>query len=105
MIARTWHGVVPESKGDAYFEYLKKTGLPGYQNTPGNRGVYIFRRTESGETHFLLLTLWEDWESIRRFAGDDVEKAYYYPEDEQYLLELEPYVTHYEVLAHPGENI
>src|SRR5256885_10813478 len=31
------------------------------------------------------------------FAGDDVERAHYYPEDRDYLLELEPTVTHYEV--------
>jgi heme-degrading monooxygenase HmoA len=65
MIARTWQGVVPQTKAGEYFEYLKKTGLPDYQSTPGNRGMFVFRRTENGETHFLLLTLWEDWESIR----------------------------------------
>lgn len=104
MIARTWHGVVPENKGEEYFGYLKKTGLSDYEKTPGNRGVYVFRRTENGKTHFLLLSLWEDWESIRQFAGDEMEKARYYPEDEEYLLELEPFVTHYEVLAHPGKS-
>ncbi len=36
--------------------------------------------------------------AIRRFAGDDVERARYYPEDRAYLLELEPGVAHYEVL-------
>ena len=34
---------------------------------------------------------------IRAFAGDDPEQARYYPEDTEYLLELEPAVTHYEV--------
>ena len=31
-------------------------------------------------------------------AGDDYERARYYPEDDEYLLEREPYVTHAEVL-------
>ena len=31
-------------------------------------------------------------------AQADVERAHYYPEDRDYLLELEPTVTHYEVL-------
>ena len=56
------------------------------------------RRTEDGRTHFLLVTLWESWEAIRAFAGDDPERARYYPEDAEYLLELEPRVTHYEVV-------
>lgn len=101
MIARTWHGAVPADEADAYHEYLLQTGIPDYKKTPGNQGVYVLRRTEGGVTHFLLLTLWDSFESIRAFAGDDVERARYYPEDETYLLELEPTVMHYEVPVHP----
>lgn len=97
MIARLWHGVVPEEKGDAYLEYLHRTGVPDYRATPGNRGVQVLRRAEGGRTHFLLVTLWESWDAIRAFAGDDPERARYYPEDAEYLLEMEPRVTHYEV--------
>lgn len=104
MIARTWHGAVPAEKADAYHEYLLETGLPDYKRTPGNRGVYIFRRIEGDTAHFLLLTLWDSLDAIRAFAGPDVERAKYYPEDETYLLELEPTVTHYEVLASPGDS-
>lgn len=99
MIARLWHGAVPESRGDAYLEYLERTGLPDYRATPGNRGVQVLRRNEDGRTHFLLVTLWESWDAIRAFAGDDLERARYYPEDAEYLLELEPRVTHYEVVG------
>ena len=101
MIARTWHGVVPAEKADAYHQYLLRTGLPDYQQTPGNLGVYIFRRIEGDRAHFLLLTLWESLDAIRAFAGPDVERAKYYPEDETFLLEMEPTVTHYEVLESP----
>ena len=105
MIARTWHGAVPAEKADAYHDYLLETGVPDYQETLGNRGVYVFRRTDGDTAHFLLLTLWDSLDVIRAFAGDDVEKARYYPEDEDYLLGLEPTVTHYEVLTSPGEAI
>jgi heme-degrading monooxygenase HmoA len=98
MIARTWHGVTDASKADEYFDYLKKTGVPDYQQTEGNRGVYVLRRIEHDRAHFLLLTLWESEEAIKKFAGSNMEKAKYYPEDEEFLLELEPTVTHYEVL-------
>ena len=98
MIARTWHGRVPAAKADLYHAYLLRTGLPDYAATPGNRGVLVFRRTEGDVTHFVLTTLWDSLEAIRGFAGDDVEQARYYPEDDEYLLEREPFVTHYEVL-------
>ena len=99
MIARTWHGRVPTTKADAYHGYLLRTGLLDYAVTPGNRGVQVLRRAEDGVTHFLLITLWDSLEAIRRFAGDDYARARYYPEDDDYLLEREALVTHYDVLA------
>ncbi len=101
MTARTWHGVTPASKAEEYTAYLNRTGVPGYQATPGNRGVYVLRRTEGDRTHFLLISLWDSLESIKKFAGQEPERARYYPEDTEYLLELEPTVTHYEVVVAP----
>ena len=97
MIVRMWHGVMPAAKANAYLMYLEATGVRDYRATPGNLGVQILRRFMGEQAHFLIVTRWESWEAIRRFAGDDVERAVYYPEDRDYLLELEPNVTHYEV--------
>jgi heme-degrading monooxygenase HmoA len=102
MIARTWHGIVSGEQAGAYHAYLLRTGVPDYQATPGNRGVYVLRRMEGALAHFVLMSLWDSLEAIRAFAGDDVERARYYPEDASYLLEMEPTVTHYEVLAGPA---
>lgn len=104
MIARTWHGVVRTEDAEAYHAYLLETGVPDYRATPGNAGVYVLRRADGDRTHFLLLTLWDSWDAIRAFAGDDPERARYYPEDRRYLLKLEPTVTHYEVLEHLLEH-
>jgi heme-degrading monooxygenase HmoA len=101
MIARTWQGVTQASKDNEYLDYLKKTGVAEYQKTEGNRGVYILQRVEGDKAHFLLLTLWDSEDAIKRFAGSEMEKAKYYPEDEAFLLELEPRVMHYEVLVKP----
>lgn len=98
MIARTWHGRVPASKADAYYDYLLRTGLSDYRSTEGNRGVLVQRRVEGDVAHFLLITLWDSVDAIKRFAGEDYELARYYPEDDEYLLEREPTVTHAEVL-------
>ena len=68
MIARTWHGMVPEARGDEYAAYLAKTGIPDYRSTPGNLGVHVLRRTEGDRTHFLLVTFWDSWASIRARA-------------------------------------
>lgn len=99
MIARIWHGIVPSAKSDEYLEYVKETGLNDYFKTEGNRGAFIFRRTDGDQTHFMTLSFWESFEAIKRFAGEEYEKAVYYPEDEKYLLEFEPHVLHYEVFG------
>jgi hypothetical protein len=107
MIARTWHGRVPASRADAYYQYLLRTGLADYQSTPGNRGVLVQRRIEGDVAHFSLTTLWDSVAAIKRFAGEDYEVARYYPEDDDYLLEREPFVTHAEALmvAFPAEGM
>ena len=98
MIARTWHGRVPLAKAAAYEAYLRETGLADYGRVPGNRGVYLLRRDEGDVTHFTTLTFWDSVDAIRAFAGADYERARYYPEDDAYLLEREPLVTHYTVV-------
>ena len=98
MIARIWKGETPESKADQYFDFLKATGIKDYQKTKGNQGVLVLRRIREAHAEFFLLSLWESWDAIREFAGNDVEKAFYYPEDPEYLLSMEPEVEHYEVL-------
>ncbi len=99
MIARLWHGLVPQEKADAYHVYLLRTDVRDYQATPGNRGVYVLRRSEGQHVHFLLVSLWDSPEAIRAFAGEEIKRARYYPEDDEYLLDREPTVTHYEVLT------
>jgi hypothetical protein len=39
----------------------------------------------------------EDGDAIRAFAGDNVDSAVSYPEDDRHLIEREPTVSHYDV--------
>lgn len=99
-IARIWRGVTSAEQAEAYFEYLMQTGLKDYRAASGNRGVQILRRTFEGKAEFLLISLWESYEAIRAFAGEDIERAVYYSKDKEFLVELEPKVTHYEYEAY-----
>src|SRR5919108_4252112 len=98
MIARTWAGAVRAADADAYLDYLHATGLADYRATPGNRGLLALRRVNGDRAEFLLLTLWDSEEAIRRFAGDDIERAVFYPEDERFLVARDERVRHYEVV-------
>ena len=100
MITRIWHGRVLTSKAKAYREFTIARAIPDYQSVEGNISVHVLERTEGEITHFITLTFWKDLDSIRAFAGDEVEAAKYYPEDQEFLLEFEPRVVHYEVVGH-----
>lgn len=97
MIARIWRGVVRTADADEYADYIRDTGFSAYGETPGNRGAWMLRRDEDGRTEFLTYSLWESVDAIRAFAGEDIEAAVYYPEDERFLIERDATVRHYEV--------
>jgi hypothetical protein len=45
-----------------------------------------------------MLTMWKSEDAIMKFAGEDINKARYYPEDNRYFTEMEENVVHYQVL-------
>ena len=99
MIARIWHGVTPAARADDYLRFLEARAVPDYRSVPGNLAVFIMRRVEGEVAHFLTLTHWQSFDAIRSFAGADVNRAKYYPEDSEYLVEFEPTVQHFEVFT------
>lgn len=98
MIARRWHGMVPIEKAEAYLKLMKDVAIPDYGATEGNRGAWCLHRRDGDVVHVEMFTFWDDETAIRRFAGDDLLKAKYYDFDADYLIELEPEVTHLEVI-------
>lgn len=103
MIARMWHGRVPRSKADSYAAYVEATGLADYWATAGNHGAWLLRRDEGEVTHFTTLSFWDSVAAIVAFAGEDYERARYYPDDDAYLLEREPNVRHFTVVGEAGD--
>ena len=98
MIARIWRGVTFASRAEEYLRYLDETGLREYRDTSGNLGVQVLRRVDGDRAEFVLISLWESREAIAAFAGTDPERAVYYPRDDEFLLEKEPLVRHYDVV-------
>ncbi len=103
MIARIWHGTVPVPKGQEYLHLMRTIALPEYKSIVGNRGAWCLSRTEADLTHFEMLTFWDNTAAIQRFAGEDYTRARYYDFDPDFLIEMEPYVRHYNLYTatHP----
>ena len=96
MITRVWHGRTKNTDAEIYREFIIETGMTDYTSTKGNLGAQIWQRQEGDITHIWTVSWWKDFESIRAFAGDEIEKAKYYDDDKKYLLEFEPNVMHCE---------
>lgn len=103
QITRLWSGVTRAEEAGAYQDYLFQTGLRDYAATPGNRGAVLLRRTEGDKEHFLILSMWDSTDSIRAFAGENIDEARFYPEDERFLLEKDLRVSHYQTIPVAGE--
>ncbi len=96
MIARIWTGAVRRDASDAYAAYMRETGLAAYAKTAGNRGAWMLRRDLGDRSEFVMFSLWESLESVTAFAGDDYERAVFYPEDEHFLIERDLRGAHFE---------
>lgn len=103
MIARIWHGRTKASDYEQYTDLMKSKAIPDYQGTEGFVDLTFLRRKEKEVAHFTLITYWENLQVIKNFAGEDFEKAKYYPEDDDFLLEFEEKVLHHEVFAQGAE--
>lgn len=97
MIARIWRGRIRASDVHAYRAYIADTGLTDYRATPGNCGADMLTRVDGDIAHVITLSFWDELDSIRAFAGEDVTRARYYPEDERFLLDFPERVEHFDV--------
>jgi heme-degrading monooxygenase HmoA len=98
MIARMWRGVVRRDDADAYVEYIVNTGMAEYRATPGNQGAWMLRRDDGDRSEIITFSLWDSRDSIRAFAGEDIDQAVFYPEDDRFLIERDLTVRHYDVV-------
>jgi quinol monooxygenase YgiN len=99
MIVRIWHGRTPRAVADEYAAFLARRAIPDYRAAAGNLQAEVHRRDDGEVTHFLTVSWWSDEDSLHAFAGEEPLKSKFYPEDTGYLLEFEPEVQHYSVVA------
>lgn len=99
MITRVWHGRTLVNHADRYLQFLLTKGTADYKKVKGNLSVRVWRRLEEDCAHFYTVTEWDSIDSVKEFAGEQYEKAVYYPDDKGILLEFEEQVKHYESFA------
>lgn len=96
-ILRIWRAEIRRALRDEYVEYVTATGLAAYRSTPGNLAASIaVRNLDAERSEIVTLSWWSDAAALRAFAGDDVERARYFPQDERFLLSRPEFVLHYD---------
>ena len=98
MIMREWRGRTHPSKQEAYPKHFHANVVPELRRLPGFVGAHLSSRKLCDQIEFLVLTRWQSLDSIRAFAGADIEKAVVEPEAVAALVEFDAAVRHYEIL-------
>jgi heme-degrading monooxygenase HmoA len=105
MIGRLWSGRTEPADADAYEAFLRDDLLPEVSTLDGARGGYVLRReTLDGAIEFVTLTIFDSLDAVRRFAGDDLERAVIEPRAQELLAEYDPDVRHFEVVVAPSDR-
>jgi len=100
VIARVWRGATSAEDAEAYAAYVEESGTGPARKLAGARGTLVLRRTRGDRTEFETIILFESLDDVRAFAGDDLEAAVFFPEDDRYLVDRELTVSHHEVDVH-----
>ncbi|HXY08949.1 MAG TPA: YciI-like protein [Terriglobales bacterium] len=100
-ILRLWKGRSAAEKAGEYVQYATTKVFPALREIEGHGGAYLLRRVLDGATEFVVLTLWQSMEAVRRFAGANPEKAVVEPGARAILSSFDASVTHFEVVYSP----
>lgn len=99
MIARVWRGITRKDSAEAYLAFLNGTALPGLAGRSGQHGGWVLRRFQGEHCEFVMVTLWASMDAIRDWVGGDPSQAVYAAEEDEFLLEQEALVRHYEIVG------
>jgi heme-degrading monooxygenase HmoA len=99
MIMRTWRGAVRPEDAQEYLDHQARTGVREYREIPGNLGVLVIRRDQGELIEVTTVSLWTSMDAVKAFAGEEPERAKFYPGDDALLAEADNHADHYEVVT------
>ena len=101
MIIRVFRPTIHPGREAEFEAFLRDTAVPLVSQQSGLVAQHVGKpRTSSSSTEYLYVTVWNDIESIRAFAGDSWEQAVI-TSDEEHLLK-DTWIGHYEAVEIPA---
>ena len=101
MIERHWKGIAKLEEAENYIRHLQTKTFPHVSGLTGFIKATILQRPVDKGVEFLIVTSWDSIESIKQFAGEQVEVANVPREAQEMMVEYDPYARHYLVTETP----
>jgi heme-degrading monooxygenase HmoA len=98
VIARFWSAQTTLAQAPAYARHLETQVLPALRKVEGYAGAMLLEREAANGIEIVVITFWRSLESIRTFAGDDLESAVVADEAAALLTQFDPRVRHYDLV-------
>jgi uncharacterized protein YciI/heme-degrading monooxygenase HmoA len=96
-ILRRWSARTIEAQLPKYLEHFSSNVLPELRRVPGYLGATVFLCRLESATEIVVESTWRSLESIRNFAGPDLESAVVADEAAALLTNFDGRVRHYEI--------
>ena len=100
MIGRIWHGWTSPENANEYEQLLKEEIFPGIadKSVRGYEGIQLFRGpVRDGEVEFVTIMRFDSWDAVKRFSGEDYERAYVPAKAREVLARFDERSRHYEI--------
>jgi heme-degrading monooxygenase HmoA len=102
VVIRVFRPTIHPGKEREFEAFLTETAMPLVSRQSGIIAQHIGRPRDEASTEYLYITIWEDVESIRAFAGEHWDEAVITP-DEEHLLK-DTWIGHYEAFKVPASD-
>jgi heme-degrading monooxygenase HmoA len=96
VIIRIFRPTIYPGKESEFESFLRDTAIPLVSQQSGLIAQHAGKPRDPSSTEYLYVTVWENVESIRAFAGERWEEAVITP-DEEHLLK-DTWIGHYEAI-------
>ena len=106
MIARIWRCTLPRENVRPYLEHFENSVLAQVNALDGfSEATIMEREAADGIVELTIVSRWKTMESIKAFAGDDVEAAVVAEPAKELLRAYDERVTHHTILLHAGPDV
>jgi heme-degrading monooxygenase HmoA len=103
MIARYWTAKTSHAQAPVYTDHLKSHVLATLRKVDGYLGARLLERETDEGVEIVVITFWRSLDAVRKFAGEDIEKAVVSDEITPVLLYYDQRVRHYDVVV--GDDV